>query len=348
MSNAAISRRSLFQGVAAAGTAAGLLSVGAARAQAASLSFDLLASSFPVFSGVGLTHNTVLQSFAFDSVAKKVFVAQITGYTEADRRDAGEHARVGDLTINELSWDGVLLGDMKVQGCGHGFAIGAAHNADGGTEIYLEFDADVQPLGSSTYGDPAYGRMTTHIPYQRGRTYTKTELSAHLHNPRPGSYFNSCTIDPTTDRIAVRYQPVKTDVAKKVAIWSRSDFLGSRYSLALADVALPAVCYTDAQGFTLHGDFLYFLSGKPQTQVCPGTQATSTAKLVKYNWRTKTVVQTANTYAYVDLMFREPEGMAIQLVNGAPRLTFGFAGRTSCTDPNAKRTVNIAYKDQLV
>ena len=143
----------------------------------------------------------------------------------------------------------------------------------------------------------------------------------------------------------MRYQPSSTNVAKKVAIWSRSDFLGSRYKLVIADVALPAACYAEAQGFTLHGDYLYFLSGHQVASPCPGTQTSSAAasSLIKYNWVTKTIEQTANTAAFWDLNYREPEGMAIQMVNGQPRLAFGFASRSDCTDAG-RRLVNIAYK----
>ena len=323
------------------GAGVGLAAFEASPAGAAvpvSKSFDLSASSFAVMQGTSVHFSqVVMQCFAFDQVNKHIYVAQVTG-SDATGTYAQHKAR-GDLTINKLDFAGNYLAWMKVEGCGHGFSMGVSNNADGSPEIWLEFRADTANLVDGA----AYGRMVTHTPWANSTTRTADFLATHLHNARPGTYHNSCAIDPTNNRIAIRYQPVLNNAAKKVAIFKLSDFLASNYGAPLADIALPASCYTAAQGFTLWGDYLYFLSGAPQTE-CAGTQAASTSKLTKINVNSKVVTGPVNTFAFWQLANREPEGMAIQLFNGTPRLTFGFAAH-DC--PDAARTVNIAYKDVL-
>ena len=305
-------------------------------------SFDLYASSYPVIQQTLIhSRSTVMQCFAFDNLNGHIYIAQTTGLDSAG--GSVQHAQQGDLTINKVSFAGQYLAWMKVEGCGHGFSMAVSNNADGSPEIWIEYGAE-----DIEYGE-AYGRRITHTPFANSTIVSAADLGAHEHTVRPGSYHNSPSIDPTTNSIAIRYQPT-LNALKKVVVFKLSDVLSSNYSAPLADITLPQSCYTGAQGFTIWGDHLYFLSGGAQTD-CPGTNATSSSQLTKIDINTKTVVGPVNTYAFSTLGHREPEGMAIQIYNGSPRLAFGFAGwQFDPNNPNTcttDRCVDIAYKDVL-
>lgn len=307
----------------------------------ASKSFDLSAGSAELFSNTQIHHNTIMQCLAFDNVNHYIYVAQVTG--QDSDGDSAYHAARGDMTVCKLDWAGNYLAWMKLQGCGHGFSMAVNNSPDGTPWIWIEYAADTAHLSDGA----AYGRKITRFRWTNSTTLTSTDLAAHQHDPRPGSYHNSPSIDPVNNRIAIRYQPVLGDATKKVVVYKLTDVESSSYSSPLADITLPASCYNSAQGFTLYGDYLYFLSGGPSS-ACPGTQASSTSKVAKININTKTVTGPINTYADYQLGYREPEGMAIQVENGSPRLCFGLAAHqaegSGCND---NRTVNVCYKSVL-
>jgi hypothetical protein len=87
--------------------------------------FDLTQPSYDLFRDAGLFQQTVMQSFTFDNVNRRLFAAQVTnGSASADR---------GDLCVSQLSFAGELLGHMFLTGFGHGVSIG------------------VEPVGSTSY-----------------------------------------------------------------------------------------------------------------------------------------------------------------------------------------------------
>jgi hypothetical protein len=58
------------------------------------------------------------------------------------------------------------------------------------------------------------------------------------------------------------------------------------------------------------------------------------------DWNTGAVVERRPSTALSELEYREPEGLAVQIVDGAPRLCLGFGSAVSATD--SRRQFNVA------
>ncbi|WP_243766292.1 hypothetical protein [Streptomyces sp. GC420] len=100
--------------------------------------FDLSQPSYDLFRSKVLHSKRVQQSFAFDSVNKRLFVAA---------KRAGSAEEAGDLCISRLDFAGNYVSYMHLNGFGHGVAFGV--RPSGGTShLWIETDANANGYGS--------------------------------------------------------------------------------------------------------------------------------------------------------------------------------------------------------
>jgi hypothetical protein len=288
----------------------------AAAAVPASPRFDLSQPSHDLFREAALFQQTVIQSFTFDNINRRLFVAQLAnGSAAADN---------GDLCITRLDFAGNQLGHMFLTGFGHGVSIG------------------VEPVGSTSYlwteVDSANTRGTrlARFPFASGTTLDHTSTALEKHQPITGIDTVTCATDPVNERLVMRY---RTGGAFRYAVYTLADLHAGVYDRRLADLAQPAGLAT-FQGYAVYGEYLYMLDGEAysSTNPPPGNAHVSSVSL---NGGPVTRVP---TNAGGSLTYREPEGMAVyRTVAGETRLFLGFASGAT-----GKRRANIFYKNVLV
>lgn len=282
----------------------------------ASPRFDLTQPSYDLFRDATLFQQTVMQSFAFDNVNRRLFVAQVANGSSA--------ADDGDLCVTQLDFDGNQLGHMFLTGFGHGVSIG------------------VEPVGSASYlwtevdSVNARGTRLARFRFVAGSTLDHTSSSLDKHSPVAGADTVTCATDPIYDRLVMRY---RLDGKFRYAVYAIADMRNGVYDRKLADIAQPSGLGT-FQGYTVFGQYLYLLDGDAysETNPSPGNAQVSSVDL---NGGGFLRVQ---TNAGKSLSYREPEGMAIyRTSNGETRLFLGFASGAS-----GARKANIFYKNVLV
>jgi hypothetical protein len=113
--------------------------------------FDLTQASHDLFRDKPLARPTVMQSFTFDNVNRRLFVAQL-----ADDADAG------NLCVTQLDFSGNQVGQMSLTGFGHGVSIGVEA---AGSDSYLWTEVDAvdgwgpdSPASGSSTGRPSTTR----------------------------------------------------------------------------------------------------------------------------------------------------------------------------------------------
>ena len=263
-----------------------------------------------------LHHTTVVQSFAFDETHQNIYALQVVqggvrlpGETRA--RTHAERLLHGDLCLNRLTMDGLLLDHMFLKGFGHGSAMGIEERADGGTVLYTECDA--RP-GSG------YGRAVARFAYAAGRVLHGDAPGLDSYRAQPGSTGNSVAVDLTGRRILLRYLK---GGEHRYALYDLDGFVAELFD-PLVDFAQPgAASGMPFQGMTLYGDYAYQVFGPPAG---PGRRMSGspTARLMCLDLRTGGVVaETRRETAYASGPM-VPEGLAV-LRSGGPRLCLGFA-----------------------
>ena len=314
---AGLSRRGLL--AAAAGVAlsgAGFASPArAAAAATGSPYFDLRTSSSPVLLGVRLHEaHRIMQSFAFDNVNARLFVAQAQNSSSGD-----------DLCISELDLQGNLVGWMHLDSVGHGVSIGVEAV---GSRSYLWTE-------SRSSASDGSGRGTALQRFEFVSGQKPSDVRTFL----TGSDNITCAVDQLSSRLLLRRR-VKGRMEVSVhdlAAAARGDFADPLARTWLSGI--PGVF----QGYTLHGDVAYVLSG--QGHADPGD---IDSRLTSFDLRTGRRVQSGVlTRAGASLRWREPEGMAVQRrADGQVRLCFGLASH----DPRVPgvRLANIFTKGVLV
>ncbi|MFB4279875.1 teichoic acid biosynthesis protein C [Nonomuraea sp. MTCD27] len=314
-----MTRRGLLRLGAGAAATAALAAAEPASAAAAEGRFELTAPSTSLIWKKALYDETVLQSFAFDNVNGHIYTVQV-------KNGAGSDA-AGDLCLTRLSLSGAVLGHMYLLGFGHGVQIGVE---PAGTSAYLWTETD----GVSD-GETSRGSRLARFRFVNGQTLTTTSSALTKYTLVSGANNTTCAIDPSTNRLIMRYR-------------GESTFRYAVYSLAavkagtptkLHDVAQPSGLGT-FQGYAAYGNFVYMLTGNAygETNPPPGNTYVTCLDL-----RTGEQVQRARSVAGKSLDYREPEGMAIQIVSGAPRLCLGLASGVE-----KARLANIFYKTELV
>ncbi|MGW0086472.1 phage baseplate protein [Streptomyces sp. NPDC003393] len=315
------SRRALLRTGVGAGIAALGLGYGARSASASvgtTPRFDLSQPSYDLFRDKVLHSKRVQQSFAFDSVNKRLFVAA---------KRAGSAESAGDLCISHLDFHGNYISYMHLNGFGHGVAFGV--QASGGTS-YLWIECEANGNG--------YGTKLTCVKYSAGTTLDASSTAIGKFQPISGATEYTCSVDPVYNRMIVRYHK---DGAKHIAVYDTSDAFRGDFSNPVARFTPPAISGT-AQGYTLYGSFMYYLTGNAYSSSNPSPGNTY---LTSINVNTGAVAQGPTlTKAGSTLVFREPEGLAVYRTDaGESRLFLGFA-----SGEEGDRRSSIFYKNALV
>jgi hypothetical protein len=314
-----VSRRGLLKLGAGVAATTALASTGPAGAATVEGRFDLTAPSTSLIWKKALYDETVMQSFTLDNAHGHIYAIQV-------KNGAGSDA-AGHLCLTKLSLSGTILGHMYLMGFGHGVQIGVEPS---GASAYLWTETDaVSDDGSSR------GAKLARFKFVNGQTLTATSPALTTYALIPGANNTTCTIDPSTNRLIMRY-------------WSGSTFRFAVYSLAavksgtaerLHDIVQPSGLGT-FQGYAAYGNFVYLLTGNGYSSTNPAPGNTYVTCL---DLGTGQQVQRARSVAGKSLDYREPEGMAIQIVSGAPRLCLGLASGVT-----QARKASIFYKSELI
>lgn len=279
--------------------------------------FDLGKPSFDLFRTKTLHDDTVQQGFAFDNVNRRLFVAQ---------RRNGAADTAGNLCITQLDFSGKQVAHMHLIGFGHGVSFGA--QADGSV-TYLWTEVDPNKGG--------YGARLARFKFVSGTTLSHTSTDVKKFTPVAAATEHTCTIDPVTKRLVVRYH---MSGEKHIAAYNLADATKGDFTKPLANFKQPTpkTLGTRFQGYTAYGQYLYLLTGDSYDD--SGGKVNS--EVTSIDMSTGIVKQgPILTKAGSSLKFREPEGLAIyQTASGEVRLFLGFASG----DPGDRRS-NLFYKN---
>jgi hypothetical protein len=302
----------------------GRAAAGTARAAALPVSqrFDLTQPSHDLFRNMPLHDQTVMQSFAYDNVNRRLFTAQLKNGSGSDA--------AGDLCITQLDFSGNQLGFMFLEGFGHGVSIGAEPV---GTATFLWTEVDAPNNGPGT---SARGVRLARFKFTSGTTLTAASSALQKHTPIAGVTTTTPAIDPVNERLVMRYA---TGGTFRYAVYDLADVNAGDYT-PLVDIAQPAGLGT-FQGYTIYGEFLYTIDGTAYdtSNPAPGNTFVTCVDL-----NTGAVVDREFTQAGSTLSYREPEGLAIyRTAAGETRLFLGFASGES-----GGRMANLFYKNVLV
>ncbi|MFJ8668700.1 hypothetical protein [Streptomyces sp. NPDC093600] len=272
-----------------------------------------------------LKNGTVMQSFGVEPVTGEIFVIQVAqgGLTlegESGPVSYADRVAHGDLCVTRLSQAGAITGHMYLRGFGHGVSM-AVENRGGVTRLWTE---TASKPNSSNEG---YGTAITHFEFRSGTVLDHgSPLHATPYTPAAGATGVTCTIDPTTNRLIVRFglsgmKYESYDLAKAAAgVWE-----------PIARIAQPNPNGV-FQGYASLGGVLYMLAGQA---IGPDNPFPGNTYLTAVDWATGAVLDQHHVLAAPGLEYREPEGMAVSLRDGVPHLHFGFAcenpGPRTCT-----------------
>ncbi|MEV4427545.1 hypothetical protein AB0K23_19580 [Streptomyces sp. NPDC049602] len=297
-----------------------------------------LASAVPppvLLNGVQLaSQNSVGQSFFWDLVGRLWYVCQRDITTADEER----------ILVTRLTADGDVVDSMHVERAGHGANIGVENT---GGSVFLWTDA--LPNGH-------WASALARIPYVPGGTVNASDTSAPaatitFHRPRPSGqvYRVSATVDPTRRELIYRWQ--SNDVSSDKAVggidrYALDAVVAGTYT-PLATLPFPASGRT-LQGYTSLGDHFYTLYGLPNAE----------SRVTCTRWDTGEVVQDEPLTAFPTVVSREPEGLCVYEIAGAPaNLAFGIAGGASGArrfhagrfpHPETNAWVPIAYDTALL
>ncbi|MEU9236125.1 phage baseplate protein [Streptomyces subrutilus] len=354
-----IKRRQLFKwsagalGISALGTA-GIVATGGAASAAvdASKRFDLTDPSTELLREIWLNELRVLQSFSFDNTNKHLYTVsiinggrQLPGETRAYTGD--ERAKYGDLCVTRLDLTGAIIGRMFLKGFGHGVSIAVEPS---GNSAYLWTETESVEAPDPNYpSDPSknigWGSKIGRFEFANGTVLTNDSHKITKHTPVAGADRTTIAIDPVNSRLVVRY---RLSGAFHFGLYDLAAFRSGTYTqlahvLQPTDIASPP----PFQGFTSLGQYLYLLEGSAYSTGNPAPGNTYQSVI---NWNTGGRVERRLSEAGKSLLFREPEGLAIQIPNtatpAAARLVTGFASYASTTDTNKK--ASFYYKDSLI
>ncbi|MEV0592947.1 phage baseplate protein [Nonomuraea cavernae] len=314
-----VTRRGLLKlgaGVAATAALANTQPAGAATADGR---FELTAPSTSLIWKKALYDETVLQSFTIDNANGHIYTVQLKNGSGSDA--------AGNLCLTKLSLSGSILGHMYLMGFGHGVQIGVEPS---GSSAYLWTETD----GVSDDGS-ARGSKLARFKFVNGQTLTSTSSALTKYAPVAGASNTTCTVDPSTNRLVMRYHDGSTF---RFAVFSLAA-VKSGSTQKLHDIAQPSGLGT-FQGYAAYGNFVYILTGNAYSDANPAPGNTYVTCL---DLRSGQQVQRARSVAGKSLDYREPEGMGIQIVSGAPRLCLGLASGLG-----GARKASIFYKTQLV
>ncbi|MCM2575807.1 phage baseplate protein [Streptomyces meridianus] len=278
--------------------------------------FGLDGPHVPWLTDCTLRHPTVMQSFAFDETHQHLYALQVVPGgvrlpAETRTRPHAARLRSGDLCLNRLTMDGVLLDHMYLKGFGHGSAMGIEERADGGTVLYTECDA-----GPAS----GHGRAVARFAYAPGRVLHGDAPGLDCYRAKPGSTGNSVAVDLAGRRLLLRY---RRNGEHRYALYDLDGFVAELFD-PLADFAQPDPGPDlRFQGMALYGDYAYQVLG-PATVPARRTATGPTTCLTCLDLRTGRVVAETRRETSYAAGPMAPEGLAV-LRSGGPRLCLGFA-----------------------
>lgn len=282
--------------------------------------FELTEPSYDLFRHKKLADKPVQQSFTFDNVNKRLFVAQ--------RRD-GSEMNSGHLAISQLDFKGNLIASMDILSAGHGVNIGAEPV---GKDTYLWTEIDAAASG--------YGTALTRFKFVNGGVIDSANKDLERIKPISTMDRGTCTIDPVNNRFIMRYQ---RDSKQNIAVFNMDDVSERNFTNPLVDWPVPDMKgKTDVfQGYAAYGQYIYFLLGESYD----ASGGVLNSEVLSLDLNTGKIVQgPVMTRAGESLEFREPEGMAIYKTDaGEVRLFLGFASGKA-----GDRRCNLFYKNALV
>jgi hypothetical protein len=277
--------------------------------------FDLRHPSSPVLLGARLHEaHRIMQSFGFDNVNQRLFLAQLQNATSGD-----------DLCISELDLQGNLLGSMHLEGAGHGVSIGV--EAVGPRSfLWTETRSSAKDSG---------GRGTALQRFE----FVSGSAPADAQTFLAGSAVITCAVDQLHSQLLVRRL---VDGRMELSVHDLTAAGQGDFSYPLSRVSVPGQVAGVFQGYALHGDHVYVLTGKGHVD-----PQEIDSRISCIDVHTGRLVQDVRTFAGRSLLWREPEGMAVHLApDGRARLCFGLASHHPA-DPGV-RLANIYAKDVLV
>ncbi|MGH3392968.1 MAG: teichoic acid biosynthesis protein C, partial [Actinomadura sp.] len=289
--------------------------------------------SHDLFRHQPLFHQTVMQSFTFDNVNRRLFVAQL--------RNGGSSDANGDLCITQLEFDGSRRGHMHLNGFGHGVSIGV--EPAGSASVLWTEAGPVTHVGET---NSARGTQLGRVLFTDGLELHWNDPRVQKHKPIPDADMITCATDPINNRLVMRHHR-KGDPGDefRFAAYRITDLNDRRYDRKLADIAQtrpqrPPAPSPTFQGFAVYGQYVYMLDGDSYDKVPePGNAFVSSIDL-----NGSGSFDRVPTNAGGSLDHREPEGMAVyRTVDDETRLFLGFASG----EPDDRRA-NIFYKNVLV
>ncbi|MFE2432669.1 hypothetical protein ACFXJ5_38915 [Streptomyces sp. NPDC059373] len=301
------------------GSVAPLLAAGTANATVPSSKHFVLSGNGgnPIWRATLHQPYWAMQSFAYDNVNGRIYFAQHRVGDLADHN--------GDLWISQTDLSGNVLAAMAIQGFGHGSNM-AVEPRGTGASPYLWIEGDDSD-------DNGTGQKLARFEFVDGLTlkYSAPSITIYDRTPTISSFAKlpRPAIDPYTNRLLVRY--ATSDSASRVwriVVFDMADAVAGRLSdsYRLVERAIPnndelGLSSSDLfQGITLCGQYAYLLFGGPG-----GNSYLVTLDL---NDTGGSYYDKFQTTAGQSLPGREPQGTAIWMASGAPRLAFGFSSKT--------------------
>ncbi len=278
-----------------------------------------------------------MQSFAYDNLNGHIYFAQ--------HRVGDSAGHNGDLWISKTDLTGNILGVMALHGFGHGSSM-AVEPSGAGTDPFLWLEADDSD-------DNGSGQRLARFQFvdQLTLEYTNPSIPIDDRTPTIDDFVKlpRPAIDPYAGRLLVRYA---ADPAKwqgrtwRIVAFEMADAAAGRLDQThrKAERAIPnndELGLTDAdlfQGITLCGQYAYLSYGGPG--------GPSYLVTLDMNGAGDQVSEVFHTTAGASLEGREPQGTAIWLESGQPRLAFGFSAKHSGNPPTFDAT--IFYKSQFL
>jgi hypothetical protein len=264
--------------------------------------FDLRTPGGALMTQRSLTEPTVMQSFAIDSVNRRLFTAQLVGAGrmfdgEAEPRTAAERADAGDLCITELTIDGWVVSSMYLLGFGHGVQIGV--EPDGPDSLLWT------EVNSSAVGGVGWGRQVARFRYRAGAVVRPGHPGMRIVDPVPGVTRIAIAVDAIDRQATLRFR--LDDEFRLIRTDLDTLLLGDALDLD-ASIADPRPG-TTAQGFATFGPFLYAMEG--------GIEDDTPAALISTSYISRTEWDTGRTRELTlvtdgsGARNREPEGLGL-------------------------------------
>lgn len=279
--------------------------------------FDLAGRVRPGLAGLTLHESRrAMQGIAYDVANGRLFIAQ--------RRDGRPGA---DLCVNQLSRTGTVVAHLHVDNAGHGQSFGV-EPVGSASYLWLEWDANENT-------DAGRGTALARFAFTPGRP------------PEPRIFFADgvevgCAIDPVNRRLLIR-RPENYRT-----VFTLFDLHDGGPGAVRARFAEPKAIYRFGaapvlQAFTVLGRYAYTFVGTGGHLGTPADPFDSVLSTIDVT--TGELVQQQRVTAARSLQLREPEGLAVDVVQGAPQLVFGLASRPAGGSP--RRLANLFGIDAL-